>query len=95
MGGPGNASYFGEWLSEPTTMAPIMKALEDANGPMLVRDVVRETGIARHLVNKALARLHSRGYVDRYKIDERRIGPSGHPVTFSVWCYQYIVGNDE
>lgn len=95
MGGPGNSSHFGEWLNEPVTMAPIMNALAASDGPMLVRDIVRETGIARHLVNKAMARLHSKGLVDRYQIEERRLSPNGYPATFRVWCYQRVVNDDE
>ncbi|API60559.1 hypothetical protein BSL82_15750 [Tardibacter chloracetimidivorans] len=76
-------------------MAPILKALKEAEGPMLVRDVVQVTGIPRPRVSGALARLHSRGLVGRYKVEEQRLGPSGHPTTYRFWCYQFIVENDE
>jgi hypothetical protein len=60
------------WLNEPYVQDAVVKLLERADCPMLLREVAVQCDLPIWAANRVLLRLHKKGLVTRYKLPIRR-----------------------
>lgn len=90
----------GEWQNLPVVQDQVIAYLESMRQPLLLREIYRPLGLPRYTVNRVLARLHTKGFLTRYKIPVQQHRPDSQsrsivPEAATRQCYLYSLTEDD
>lgn len=101
MPGKGDISGLAGWVNEPYRQDQVLAALRSLEPPVLIRQLIDETGLPRQVVQRVLGRFVNKGIVTRRKVPITAIGfvgrrPGGAwrraPVARLTYIYTLVEG---